>query len=177
MLVCCHYGYVVSNLGYGKVTIMFQYLPFFNVTCATITDLQPEGLSESQLSFFADKSMFLHCLYDKDTGRTSPNTVVSQLIRKYGGDTFSSAVRQYGFPYRWVQRVCGAGSLSEGADDPELKPDYELSVQSIVSLVDVLKKRMKSQVQLVKELSALGLLFIIVYFHNFLLCRSKESRF
>ena len=147
----------VSNPGYGKVTIMFQYLPFFSVTCATITNLQPEGLSDSQLSFFADKSMFLHCLYDKDTGRTSPNTVVSQLIRKYGGDTFSSAVRQYGFPYRWVQRVCGAGSLSEGGDDPELKPDYDLSVQSIVSLIDILKKRMKSQVQLVKELSALGL--------------------
>ena len=152
------FHFSILSSGCGRVTIIFQYLPFFSATCALVTNVQPEGLTDSQTGFFSDKSLFLHCLYDKDSGRTSPNTVVSQLIRKYGGDTFSSAVRQYGFPYRWVQRVCGANTLSEGGSGGETEsgPDYELSAQSIVSLVDALKKRMKSQVQLVKELSSLG---------------------
>ena len=49
---------------------------------------------------FVDKSVFLHNLFEGDSGKTSPNSAVSVQIRKYGGTNFSAAVRQYGFPFK-----------------------------------------------------------------------------
>ena len=82
------------------MVIIFSHLPFFNVTCASVNGITFSKSFQAEKNFFIDKSAFLHCLYDNDSGRTSPNSLVSSQIRKLGGDNFSAAVRKYGFPFK-----------------------------------------------------------------------------
>ena len=82
------------------MTVVFQYLPFFNAICSLVTTIQLESNHDNQKALFIDKSALLHNLFEGDSGKTSPNAAVSAQIRKYGGDNFSAAVRQYGFPYK-----------------------------------------------------------------------------
>ena len=124
--------------------------------CASVGDLSLADIPEAQASNFTEKSSLLHCLFEGDTGRTSPNSLVSYHIRKRGGDIFSSAVRQYGFPYKWVQRVCG---IADNVESPEVKPtefQVEVSAESVDGLVKVLKQRFKSQAYLSKQLLGLS---------------------
>lgn len=156
-ILVAHDSYCIpASSEFGSVTVTFQYLPFFDATCATVTKLQPLGLNDSQMGFYTDKSSFLHCLFDRDSGRTSPSQVVSQHIRKCGGETFSSAVRQYGFPYRWVQRVCGSGTLAENSGATDVRCDSDLAATTITQVIKAIKQRMKAQVILAKELADLG---------------------
>ena len=83
-----------------SVVMSFHHLPFFNVTCATVTSITLAKSLQPDKSYYIDKTSFLHCLYEGDSGRTSPNALVSSQIRKFGGDNFSSAVRKYGFPFK-----------------------------------------------------------------------------
>ena len=138
----------------GSVQVIFSYLPYFSVVCAAVTSISlvPPALE----SDFVDKSALLHCLFEGDTGRTSPNPVVSFHIRKHKGEVFSSAVRQHGFPYKWTQRVCGVSVMPESMDATAIQPHAEASAESIGEVVCALKQRFVSQVNVAHQLSALG---------------------
>lgn len=140
----------------GTVKITLSYLPSFTAVCASVTSITVEGISENQLSSFLEKSAFLHCLFEGDTGRTSPHSVVSFHIRKQGGDVFSSAVRQYGFPYKWVQRVCGVSFPAENPECTAIQPQADVSRECIVGVVRALKTRFTAQVFLTKQILSLG---------------------
>ena len=117
-----------------------------------------DGVSETQQNTsFIDNSALLHSLFEGDTGRTSPNSVVSFHIRKHGGDTFSTAVRQYGFPYKWVQKVCGVDIMSESQElAASIQPQVDTSAEYIEVVVTALKARCLAQVYLTRQLLELG---------------------
>ncbi len=146
-----------------------NYLPHFTAVCASITNLTLHTITEAPL---LEGSALLHCLTEGDTGRTSPNPIVSLNIRKHSGDVFSAAVRQHGFPYKWVQKVCGVSDPSSGPDTPgsdkmavdkepqEFQwlndPQMELSAQYLDGIIKALKRRFRAQVNLVLQITALG---------------------
>ena len=116
----------------------------------------------SDSSHHLDKLHLLSCLFEGDSGRVSPNSVVSFNIRKHGGDVFSTAVRQYGFPYKWVQSLCGISVLvAEGGGGGEggvvsVQPKAEVGVENMASVMAALRKRFKAQVNLARQIATLG---------------------
>ena len=145
-----------STTDLGSFQVTLTYLPFFGAICASVSSLNLTEIPESEATTLVEKSSLLHCLFEGDTGRTSPNSLVSYHIRKRGGDIFSSAVRQYGFPYKWVQRVCG---IADNVESPETKAtewQVETSAESIEGVVKVIKRRFKCQAHLSRQLVKLS---------------------
>ena len=93
---------------------------------------------------------------DGDTGRTSPNAIVSFHIRKHGKEVFSSAVRTYGFPYKWVQRLCGISDSIEVANVCSPEQQVEVSAENVGLVVHQFKQRFHGQVYLLHQLISLG---------------------
>ena len=134
--------------------------------CASVTSLTLHGIPDSHFSPLLERSSILHCLVEGDTGRTSPNSIVSLNIRKHSGDVFSSAVRQYGFPYKWVQKVCGIDNQSDSSTQstPDASQDFhwlndgqmELSAEYLETVIKALKKRFRSQIYLAIQIMALS---------------------
>ena len=151
----------------GSFQITLTYLPLFGAVCASVTFLNLTGIPDAQASNLVEKSSLLHCLFEGDTGRTSPNSLVSYHIRKRGGDIFSSAVRQYGFPYKWVQRVCGIADNVESPESKQTEWLVEVSAESMERVVKVLRNRFKCQTYLSKQLLGLS---------SGVLCVFKEAR-
>ena len=115
------------------------------------------GISEELVSTHLDKACLLHSLLsDGDTGRTSPNAIVSFYIRRHGKEVFSSAVRTYGFPYKWVQNVCGISDSVEvpGSISPQQQVDS--SAKCVESVVSRLKSRFRAQSNLLLQVISLS---------------------
>lgn len=115
------------------------------------------AISEEQLHTHLDKTSLLHCLLaDGDTGRISPNAIVSFHIRKHGNEVFSSVVRTYGFPYKWVQNVCGISDDVEFPGDVSSQPQVDISAENVQAVVSRLKGRFRAQVNLVTQIVSLS---------------------
>ena len=96
--------------------MVLSYLPYFSAVCVLVTTATMADPAHPD-STHIDKATLLSCLFEGDSGRVSPNTVVSYNIRRHGGDLFSAGVRQYGFPYKWVQSLCGISGLTTGSGE------------------------------------------------------------
>ena len=146
----------MSHSDLGSFQLTLTNLLFFGAVCASVSCHNLKDIPDSQTATLIEKSSLLPCLFEGDTGRTSPNSLVSYHVRKRGRDIFSSAVRQYGFPYKWVQRVCG---IADNVESPESRPtewQVEVSAESIEGVVKVLKRRFKSQAHLSRQLVELS---------------------
>jgi THO complex subunit 5 len=143
-------------VGFGCFQFSFSYLPHFSVVCASVCSVSITGISDEHVSSHMDKISLLHCLLnDGDTGRTSPNAIASFHIRKHGNEVFSSAVRTYGFPYKWVQNVCG---LSDDVELPISAPSQQqvdLSAECVEVVMNKLKNRFKAQANLLAQVVSL----------------------
>lgn len=150
-------GVCSLHAGVGSFQFTSSYLPHFSVVCASVCAVSMEGMSDDQVSTHLDKMSLLHCLLvDSDTGRTSPNSIVSFHIRKHGNEVFSSAVRTYGFPYKWVQNVCG---ISDSVEFPEgvcSQQQVDTSAESMELVINKLKGRFKAQVNLLVQIVSLS---------------------
>lgn len=156
---------VINYAGLGSFQFTFSYLPHFSVVCASVSSVCVAGISDDQLLNHFDKACVLHCLLaDDDTGRKSPNAIVSFHIRKHGNEVFSSAVRTFGFPYKWVQNVCGISDDVEVPDNTASQQQVEISAENVESVVKRLKKRLKAQIFLLFQVISLssGMLTIVL---------------
>ena len=143
-------------LDLGSFQLTFSYLPHFSVVCASVSSVAVQGIPEELLSNYMEKSCLLHCLTDSDTGRTSPNAIVSFHIRKQGNEVFSSAVRMYGFPYKWAQRVCGISDSVDVANSFPPEQQVDVSAENMELVVHQLKQRLRAQIYLLRQLIVLG---------------------
>ena len=146
----------------GTFQLVLSYLPNFSAVCVLVTTTTLADHTH-QGSSHIDKSTLLSCLFEGDSGRVSPNTVVSYHIRRHGGDIFSAAVRQYGFPYKWVQSLCGisgptTGGGGEGGEwgEGNVQLQVETSVETMTSVMTALRRRFKAQVNLAQQIVRLG---------------------
>ena len=153
MTVNTFFSFLHTELGSFQFT--FTYLPHFSVVCASVSSVTVVGVSDDLLSTYLDKSSLLHCLTWGDTGRTSPNAIVSFHIRKHGNEVFSSAVRTYGFPYKWVQRVCGINDHTE-VPDRICNEQVEVSAENMGTVVNRLKQRFQAQIYLLRQIVSLS---------------------
>lgn len=148
--------YACCATGFGSFQLAFSYLPHFSVVCASVCSVSVTGVSEEQLSVHMEKVCLLHCLLaDGDTGRTSPNAIASFHIRKHGNEVFSSAVRTYGFPYKWVQSICGISDDVELPGGTPSQQQVDLSAESVEIVINKLKSRFKAQANLLAQVVSL----------------------
>ena len=154
--------FLISPSEVGNFELVLSYLPNFSAVCILVTMATMKDHAHPG-STNLDKSTLLSCLFEGDTGRVSPNTVVSYNIRRNGGDVFSAAVRQYGFPYKWVQSLCGISALTTGAGgeggewgEGSVQLRVETSVENMVVVMAALRRRFKAQVNLARQIAKLG---------------------
>ena len=83
---------------------------------------------------------------------------------------FSAAVKRYGFPYKWVQSLCGISGLTTGTGgeggggggdggewgEGTMKLQVQTSVKTMAAVMTALRKRFKAQVNLAKQIGKLG---------------------
>ena len=167
----CHLESIGANcfsVEIGNFQLILSYLSSFNVVCVLVTMATMEDPAHPG-SVHIDKLTLLSCLFEGDTGRVSPNTIVSYNIRRHGGDVFSAAVRQYGFPYKWVQSLCGIGGLTSGGGsegggeggsgewvEGTIQLKVQTSVESMSAVMIALRRRLKAQVNLAFQIVKLG---------------------
>lgn len=125
--------------------------------CASVCSVSMTDISDEQVFTHLDKVCLLHGLLgDGDTGRTSPNAIVSFHIRKHGNEVFSSAVRTYGFPYKWVQNVCGISDDVELPDNVPSQQQVDISAESVKLVISKLRSRFKAQANLLTQVVSLS---------------------
>ena len=162
------FSYFLSLTEVGNFELLLSYLPNFCAVCVLVTVATMEDHTHHG-SAHLDKLNLLSSLFEGDTGRVSPNIVVSCNIRRHGGDVFSAAVKRYGFPYKWVQSLCGISGLTTGTGgegggggeggewgEGTVKLQVETSVETMAAVMTALRKRLKAQVNLAKQISKLG---------------------
>ena len=159
---------------------MLSYLPNFSAVCVQVTIATMEDHAHPGTAHL-DKLTLLSCLFDGDSGRISPNSVVSYNIRRHGKDNFSAAVRQYGFPYKWVQSLCGISGLATGATSSNggewgegvVRLQVDTCVENMSPVMNGLKLRFRAQVYLAKQIVKLGN-FIVTCINRVLVITSKQ---
>lgn len=70
---------------------------------------------------------------------------------------FSSVVRTYGFPYKWVQNMCGISDDVELPCNTPNQQQVDLCAENVPLMVNRLKNRFRAQVYLLTQLVALSL--------------------
>ncbi|XP_063825643.1 THO complex subunit 5 homolog [Ostrinia nubilalis] len=105
-----------------------------------------------------------HCilneLYPSDTGDDSPHPATAYLLKAAGiTEEFQYFIPEVGRPYIWAQRMCGLDFMATLTDDQKsmkvVQPCPSLSVTTVENFILTLKKRLKSRVELMKELQDL----------------------
>lgn len=105
-----------------------------------------------------------HCilneLYPGDNGNDSPHPSTTYLLNAAGiTESFNHFVSEIGRPYIWAQRLCGldfmATVMGNEKNSRVMRPCSTLSVITVENFILTVKKRLKSRIELMKELQDL----------------------
>ncbi|XP_032517733.2 THO complex subunit 5 homolog [Danaus plexippus] len=101
----------------------------------------------------------LNELYIGDNGNDSPHPATTYLLNAAGiVEDFHYFIPEVGRPYIWAQRMCGLDFMAVTGEEKKsniIQPSQSLSVVSVENFIFTLKKRLKSRVELMKELQDL----------------------
>lgn len=103
----------------------------------------------------------LNELYPGDHGDVTPNPANQYELQKLRMKDFSSYIKDLGKPYLWAQWLAGLQFLDQ--DNP-IKAQSSISSAHMQQTIKLLRRRIKSRSSLLKQLSALGKVFIITLY-------------
>ncbi|KAL5477370.1 hypothetical protein EMCRGX_G024160 [Ephydatia muelleri] len=124
--------------GLGSLQVTFSYLPSFNAICASVTSVHLAHLSDAQHASFLDNSSILHCLFEGDTGRTSPKLCC--LLPH---------------PQAWGRALLLGCASVWVPDGGRVLPQIEVAASYVGVAVATLKQRFSAQGSLTRQLIAL----------------------
>jgi hypothetical protein len=132
-----------------SVTMGVTYLTQLKLACVDIKDLVVSDVRESE---FSDrKTLFHHLLVFGDTGERLPH-VAAAFLRKHSR---TLTIEDYGHPYQWVHDLCGIKNLPGEPHASALAPS-DSNQHLVEKVVKAVKKRILSQISLVKQLQKLA---------------------
>ncbi|XP_060803113.1 THO complex subunit 5 homolog [Amyelois transitella] len=142
------------------LNLIFSYLIHLKIVVVKFTVLMPQPVTGVSAADVLSGHCILNELYPSDTGNDSPHPATSYLLNAAGiSEDFQHFIPEVGKPYIWAQRMCGLDFMAAILDDQKIKkvmqPCQSLSVSTVENFILTLKKRLKSRVELMKELQDL----------------------
>lgn len=142
------------------LTLIFSYLIHLKIIVVKFTVSMTQPITGVSAADVLNGHCILNELYAGDTGNDSPHPGTAYLLSAAGiSDNFQNFIPEVGRPYIWAQRMCGLDFMATILDDPKsnkgIQPCQSLSVTTVENFILTLKKRLKSRVELMKELQDL----------------------
>lgn len=142
------------------INLIFSYLLHLKIVGVKFTVSLPKPVTGVSAADVLNGHSILHELYPGDTGSDSPHPATAYLLKAAGIlEDFPNFISDVGRPYIWAQRICGLDFMTAMITDQKgfkaIQPCPDLSVASVENLILTLKKRLKSRVELMKELQDL----------------------
>lgn len=149
---------VIVNDG-TALNLIFSYLMHLKIVVVKFTVSLPKPVTGVSAADVLNGHCILNELYPGDTGHDSPHPATSFLLKSAGTtEHFSHFISEVGRPYIWAQRMCGLDFMAAVINDQKnkaIEPCQSLSVTTVENFILTLKKRLKSRVELMKELQDL----------------------
>ncbi|CAL1299998.1 unnamed protein product [Larinioides sclopetarius] len=141
----------------SKIVLEFKYLVHLHIVTVSVKSLSPEPMSTELIGDLLRADTFLNCLFPGDRGQESPNLASIYLLKtKFGYDDNPFSNETTGWPYTWVQTVCGLEFLSP---DPEEMLDskdlYRKIPASMEKTINTICSRLVSRNQLYHQILSL----------------------
>ncbi|KAM3965161.1 THO complex subunit 5 [Aphomia sociella] len=142
------------------LNLIFSYLLHLKFIVVKFTVSLPRPVTGVSAADVLNGHCILNELYPADTGNESPHPATTYLLKAAGiSEDFNYFISEVGRPYIWAQRMCGldfmAAILDEHKSNKVMQPYQSLSVTTVENFILTLKKRLKSRVELMKELQDL----------------------
>ncbi|KAG7308553.1 hypothetical protein JYU34_005770 [Plutella xylostella] len=140
------------------LNLIFSYLLRLKIVGVKFTVSLPKPVSGVSAADVLNGHCILSELYPGDTGNDSPHPATEYVLKSAGiKEKFPSFISEAGRPYIWAQRMCGLDFMTAvvGETHKTIQPCPSLSVASVENFILTLKKRLKSRVELMKELQDL----------------------
>ncbi|RVE50855.1 hypothetical protein evm_004422 [Chilo suppressalis] len=142
------------------LNLIFSYLLNLKIITVKFTVLLPKPVTGVSAADVLNGNCILHELYSSDNGNDSPHPATAYLLKAAGiPEGFQYFISEVGKPYIWAQRMCGLDFMATVIDDQKnnklLQPCPTLSVTTVEHFILTLRKRLKSRVELMKELQDL----------------------
>ncbi|XP_059052131.1 THO complex subunit 5 homolog [Achroia grisella] len=142
------------------LNLVFSYLLHLKFVVVKFTVTLPKPVTGVSAADVLSGHCILNELYPADTGNDSPHPATTYLLNSAGiKEDFNYFISEVGRPYIWAQRMCGldfmAAVLDKNKSNKVVQPCQSLSVTTVENFILTLKKRLKSRVELMKELQDL----------------------
>lgn len=142
------------------LNLSFFYLVNLKIIVVKFTLSLPKPITGVSAADVLSGDCILNELYTGDTGNDSPHPATAYLLSAAGiTEHFQSFIPEVGRPYMWAQRLCGLDFMAMVLDEKKIhktfQPCQSLSVATVENFIFTLKKRLKSRVELMKELQDL----------------------
>jgi THO complex subunit 5 len=142
------------------LNLIFSYLLHLRITVVKFTVSLPTPVIGVSAGDVLNGNCILNELYPADTGNDSPHPATAYLLKAAGiSQDFHNFITDVGRPYIWAQRMCGLDFMATVFDDQKsnkiVHPCPTLSVSTVENFILTLRKRLKSRVELMKELQDL----------------------
>ncbi|KAG6452815.1 hypothetical protein O3G_MSEX007801 [Manduca sexta] len=142
------------------LTLIFSYLLHLKIIVVKFTVAQPKPVTGVSAADVLNGHCILNELYPGDTGNDSPHPATAFVLNSVGiSETFQYFISEVGRPYIWAQRMCGLDFMSlvvgEQNINKVIEPSRSLSITTVENFILTLKKRLKSRVELMRELQDL----------------------
>ncbi|CAG9786801.1 unnamed protein product [Diatraea saccharalis] len=142
------------------LNLIFSYLLHLKIITVKFTVSLPKPVTGVSAADVLNGSCILNELYPADSGNDSPHPATAYLLKVAGiTEDFQHFISEVGRPYIWAQRMCGLDFMATVFDNQKnnktFQPCPTLSVTTVEHFILTLRKRMKSRVDLMKELQDL----------------------
>ncbi|KAL4715460.1 hypothetical protein ACJJTC_015363 [Scirpophaga incertulas] len=143
-----------------SLNLSFSYLLHLKIVVVTLTVTLSKPVIGVSAADVLNENCILNELYPADTGNDSPHPATAYLMKSAGiTEGFHYFISEVGRPYIWAQRMCGLDFMATVLDDSKsnkiIQPCPTLSVTTVENFIFTLRKRLKSRVELMKELQDL----------------------
>lgn len=141
------------------LTLIFSYLLHLKIVVVKFTNSLSKPVTGVSAADVLNGHCILNELYPGDTGNDSPHPGTAYLLSAAGVTcNFQQCIPEIGRPYIWAQRMCGLdfmAALIYHKLNRVVQPSQGLSVTTVENFILTLRKRLKSRVELMKELQDL----------------------
>ena len=99
--------------------------------------------------------VILKDLLSSDSGSELPSISSKYQLECLGIESFAPYIKSVGFPYLWVQWICGLNNLP--SEKPQVSiTDSAISMKHFQTVIQHIRKRIKGRLSLQKQLQQLG---------------------
>ncbi|XP_065663328.1 THO complex subunit 5 homolog isoform X2 [Hydra vulgaris] len=133
-----------------ELDMLFKYLPQLNVSCIQV-NLNIEGSTSFPL---LSSDVILRDLLASDSGNELPSVASKYQLECLGSESFDPYIKLVGYPYLWVQWICGLNNLPNKKLQNTMT-DSAINMKHFQTVIKHIRKRIKGRLSLQRQLHLL----------------------